>query len=81
MLVSIAGVVYGIALATYFVGLIVISVRTRRQAGIRGFWTFVPDVIGWRAAFEAMVLLALWPFTHNRRAAWVAKQAQGRDES
>ncbi len=64
---------YGVVLAIYFIGLVVVGVRMRRPAGVRGFWTLVPDVIGWRPALRAMVLLTLWPFTPGQRAAWVLR--------
>lgn len=73
-MVVVLATLYGVALASYFVGLVVFGVRMRQEAGVRGFWTAVPDVLGWRAALEGMVLLALWPLTHNRRAAWIVKQ-------
>jgi hypothetical protein len=78
--VTVLGAIYGAALTAYFVGLVVVGVRMRRRAGVRGFWTLVPDVIGWRSALEAMGLLALWPFTTRKRQAWVVRQAIREDD-
>jgi len=79
IVVTILGTLYGIALAVYFVGLIVVGVRMRRGAGVKGFWTNPPDGIGMKAALEAAALGLAWPFTRSRREAWLEQHAPVED--